>query len=207
MKFMREHRPPSKKPPVWDIVSLLYEQEHEGEDETLKMKRSKHSIAKVARHCKSSWSDVKRIKVAIEERGLEGVKELRWGGGAPSTPAPPVEEIEWLTAPSTLQLQAHMSMAERAAAFNQLFDRELKEHHIRQLYRYQRISKQKFRARPGPPKPTEKALAKQEQYIDKAKAEVERLSKLGYDILQYDASIFSPDSFVPSAWAPMKQPP
>ena len=52
MKFMREHRPPGKTPPVWDIVSLLYVQDEAEEKGTLAMKRSKHSIASVARHCK-----------------------------------------------------------------------------------------------------------------------------------------------------------
>ena len=55
--------------------------------------------------------------------------------------------------------------------------------------------------------PSEKALAKQEQYLARSKEEYERLSKLGYDIFQCDASVFSPDSFVPTAWAPKGQPP
>ena len=51
-----------------------------------------------------------------------------------------------------------MSMAERAAAFNQLFDQEMGRHELGKLYRGMGISKQKMQSRPGPPIPSEKAL-------------------------------------------------
>ena len=50
-------------------------------------------------------------------------------------------------------------------------------------------------------------MGKQQEYLDTAKAKFADLERKGYDIFQCDASVFSADSFVPSAWAPRGQPP
>ena len=201
---MREHQPPGKKsktPNVWKILGLLYQPGGE-EGGKLQLVRSQKSITSVMSKCKCSRWIVNRVLKACEQGGKEAVLALKWGSGAPATPAPPVDEIKWLVDPATLIKQAHLSLAQRAGVFNQLFDRDMSAHHIRALYRHAQVSKQRFRSRLGPPKPTMEALFKQQRYLDVAKEKFARLTKQGYDIFQLDASLFNPDSFVPSAWAP-----
>ena len=43
--------------------------------------------------------------------------------------------------PATIKQQAHMSLAERAAAFNLLFDQEMERRELGKLYRGMGISK------------------------------------------------------------------
>ena len=50
-------------------------------------------------------------------------------------------------------------------------------------------------------------MAKQQRYLDAAKEKFADLERRGYDIFQCDASVFSPDAFTLSAWAPMGQAP
>ena len=180
MKYMREHRRPgkSKAPDVWKILSLLYEPGVE-EHGKLRLKRSSASISKVMRLSKCSRWTVNRVLKACEEGGKEAVLALNWTTGPPATPAPPEEEIDWLVDPATLRQQAHMSLEQRAGAFNRLFDRELRPHHIRALYRYGRVSKQRFRGALGPPSATEKAMAKQERYLLAAKEKFADLERRG----------------------------
>ena len=139
---MRGRRPSrnSKDPDVWKILSLLYQPGGEDQDK-LQLKRSKVSISKVMELCKCSRWIVNRVLKACEQGGKEAVLALTWGGGAPSPPAPPEAEIEWLIDPTTLTRQAHLSLEQRAGVFNQQFDQDLGAQHIRAIYRHARVSK------------------------------------------------------------------
>ena len=208
MKYMREHRPPSKRaktPDVWKILALLYQPSEECN--RLQLERSKVPITQVMKQCKCSRWTVNRVLRACEEGGKEAVLALKWGAGPPAMPAPSAAEIEWLVDPSTLRRQAHLSLQQRAGVFNQQFDQDLGAQHVRAIYRHARVSKQRFRSATGPPKPTAASLAKQQVYLDAAREKLERLTEKGYDIFQCDACVFSADSFVPSAWAAQGQPP
>ena len=111
MKYIREHpaRAKAKEPPVWEILSLLYEPGVE-EQGKLRLKRSKVTISKVMSLCKCSRYIVNRVLNACEEGGKEAVMAIQWGSGSPSKPAPPEDEIDWLIDPKTLTEQAHMSL-------------------------------------------------------------------------------------------------
>ena len=132
---------------------------------------------------------------------------MKWGAGAPCVDKLPKEEIEWLIHPNTLLIHAHMSLGQRAEALNNQFDREISAKDVREIFRGMGVTKQKFKSKVGPPTPTTKSMEKQQQYIDIAKAEYKRLTDEGYEIFQCDASIFSADSFTPSAWALKGEPP
>ena len=100
-----------------------------------------------------------------------------------------------------------MSLGQWAAAFELQFGKSISSRDVRAIFQDVGVSKQRFRSQLGPPAPTAKSMEKQQRYIDTAKAEYKRLTDEGYEIFQCDASIFSADSFTPSAWALKGEPP
>ena len=113
---------------------------------------------------------VNRILKAYKEGGSAKLLALKWGAGAPYKAKLPQEEIEWLVHPNTLQIQAHMSLPQRAAALNVQFDREIDAQYVRSIFRGLGITKQRFRSQLGPPKPTPESLQKQQEYISLARS-------------------------------------
>ena len=114
-------------------------------------------------------------------------------------------EIAWLVDPQTLKTQSHLTVAQRVAVFNAKFQKEIKLHDVRSLFRGVGITKQRFRSQIGPPKPTASVLENQQACISEAQAQLEELKN--YDIFQLDASLFNPKKFALQAWAPQGQPP
>ena len=100
-----------------------------------------------------------------------------------------------------------MSLPQRAGALNQQFDREIDGRHVASIYKGMGISKQRFKSSLGPPKPSMENLAKQQLYIETAKARFEALTAEGYQVFQLDASLFNPDNFQQTTWAPQGETP
>jgi transposase len=105
-----------------------------------------------------------------------------------------------------LKQQMHMTLSQRAEAFNLGFNKNISALDVRLLYHGAGISKQRYVTTLGPPKPTPEKMEASRIKIELAKNEIRRLKLIGYDVFQLDASIFSPDSFIPSAWAPIGKP-
>ena len=99
-----------------------------------------------------------------------------------------------------------MTLEQRADAFNLIFEKDFSAQDVRQHYQGAGITKQRYITNLGPPKPTPENMEASRLKIELARSEFERLKGLGYDIFQLDASIFSPDSFIPTAWAPRGHP-
>ena len=207
MKFTKQQKKTGVKHPyILGVVGLLFEPA-ELVQGVLTIRRSRMAMARVAAACNTTPSAVERIKRAFEEGGLDQVGLLKWGGGRRAQQKFTAEEIEWLVHPDTLKQQAHMSLPQRAGAMGVKFDKKVTIRDVRALFRDVGVSKQRYRSSLGPPKPTVESLAKQQVYLDAAKVKLEELTEKGYDIFQCDASVFSPDSFVPSAWAVKGSPP
>ena len=168
--------------------------------------RSAMSMSAAARALCCTEHALKRLMTTWELGGRAAVEQLMWGSGRPCLNKAPKAEIEWLVSPDVLKLQAHMNLRQRAEAFNLQFDRELTANDVSGLYQGAGISKQRYITNLGPPKPTPEKLEASRLKIELARSEIERLKALDYDIFQLDASIFSPDSFIPTAWAPRGHP-
>ena len=89
----------------------------------VQLRRTRLTYGQVAAQCRCSVAAVRKIKVAAEDGGLQAAVDLKWGAGPPRKDKYAVHELEWLLDPATIKQQAHMSLAERAAAFNQLLTR------------------------------------------------------------------------------------
>jgi hypothetical protein len=61
-----------------------------------------------------------------------------------------------------------MTMEQRAGAFNMLYKGELTAKDVRDLYRGGGVTKQQFKVRLGPPKPTLKSVEKQRGALELA---------------------------------------
>ena len=125
------------------------------------LQRSRVTLVKIAKLYGCPITDIRRIRDAFDEGGMEAVHALKWGPGARIKEKLTTEEVAWLVQPETLKHQAHMSIAQRTGAFNAKFEKEIKFYDVRNLFRGVGISRQRFRRCMGPPKPTEKAMAKQ----------------------------------------------
>ena len=198
MKQPQQQRKCNKHPPVLNILGHLYQP---AAPSATALQRSRLTVTKIAQLCGCTGAAVSRVRDAFSEGGMEAVHALKWGAGVRYKEKLTTEEVAWLVHPETLRQQAHMSLAQKTSAFNAKFNRQVGLWDIRALYRGVGIGKQRFRRCLGPPNPTEKAMTKQRQYLDAAKEKLERLTEKGYDIFQCDASVFSPDSFTPSAWS------
>ena len=206
MKQPQQSRKCDKHPPVLKIIGHLYQPAVYSTMEAPVLQRSSLTFIKIAKLCGCTLAAVYRVRKAFDEGRMEAVEALKWGPGARYKEKLSTAQVAWLVNPDTLKQQAHMSLEQRAAALNVKFNQSIGSWDVRALYRGVGISKQRLKRALGPPNPTEKALVKQQLFIDTAKEKFERLSKLGYDIFQLDASVFSAKSFTPSAWALVGQP-
>jgi hypothetical protein len=77
---------------------------------------------------------------AFELGGVEAIKALRWGAGAPLKDKASVDELEWLVDQETLKQQAYMNLEQRAGAFNLKYSRALSARDISEIYRNQGVS-------------------------------------------------------------------
>ena len=163
-------------PPVLNILGYLYAPAASSAPGAPVLQRSRHTITKITKLCGCTRMAVNRLRDAFDEGGLEAVHALKWGKGASFKEKLSTEEVAWLVQPETLKHQALMSIAQRTGAFNAKFEKEIKFYDVRNLFRGVGISKQQFRRCMGPPKPTEKAMAKQQQYLDTTKEKLEELT-------------------------------
>jgi transposase len=111
---------------------------------------------------------LKRLVTAWEQGGVTLVQQLRWGAGAPCKMKATRAELDWLLDPGTLTRQSHMTLAQRAGAFNLKFGRVLTARDVSELYQGAGVTRQHYCSSLGPPKPTPERMAASKVKIELA---------------------------------------
>ena len=83
-------------------MGLLY-QPGESSNDILVLKRSRLSVAQVARDCNSSFYIVNRIMKAFAEGGLDNIGALKWGSCKSFKEKLTTAEVQWMVHPDTLR--------------------------------------------------------------------------------------------------------